>query len=68
MGPMSFIFNDIDRIKPIEKYDNNLRGCIKIMLEKDRYGKKYGSGYESPEMSRFPNPKNLMNYRALESY
>jgi hypothetical protein len=46
MGPIGFIFNDLERIKPVEKLERNLRGCIKKMLEKDRGdGKKWSTGY-----------------------
>lgn len=75
MGPSSFIFNDIDRLRPCEKYESNLRGYIKKMIDKKRlYGKDdndlpvyrcFSSEYDSPEMYKFPNPTDPMNLRSL---
>ena len=49
MGPIAFIFNDLERIKPVEKLERNLRGSIKKMIERERgNGIKWSSGYQSP--------------------
>ena len=38
MGPISFVFNDLDRIRPIQNhYDPDLKGYMRKLCVRNRY-------------------------------
>lgn len=47
MGPINFVFNDLDRIRPVEKYEAYIQPALKRMVERERGENvpKYGTGY-----------------------